>query len=64
MTIDEYKNFSAGGPEIATKIYQHFDVHNTNCLKVNDVASEFAVMDTDSKCINIISSERPATSES
>jgi hypothetical protein len=49
MTITEYENFSAGGTEVASRIYKHFDVHNTNCLKVSDVASEFAVMDTDSK---------------
>ncbi|XP_060552312.1 uncharacterized protein LOC132713680 [Ruditapes philippinarum] len=47
MTITEYENFSAGGTEVASRIYKHFDVHNTNCLKVSDVASEFAVMDTD-----------------
>lgn len=51
MTLDEYKDFSAGTPEIASKIYMHFDPNNTNCLTVDKVASQFQVMDTDGMAI-------------
>ncbi|XP_053381238.1 uncharacterized protein LOC123554625 isoform X2 [Mercenaria mercenaria] len=47
MTLEEYKNFSAGGPEIASRIYKHFDTSNTNCLRVDDVSSQFDIMDAD-----------------
>ncbi|XP_045200789.1 uncharacterized protein LOC123554594 isoform X2 [Mercenaria mercenaria] len=45
MTLDEYKKFSAGTPEIATKIYKHFDPDNSDCLTVDKVFGEFAAMD-------------------
>ncbi|KAL4219272.1 hypothetical protein ACF0H5_021854 [Mactra antiquata] len=47
MTLDEYKGFSAGTPAIASKIYQHFDPDNSNCLTVEKIADQFALMDTD-----------------
>lgn len=49
MTLEEYKGFSAGTPEIASKIYKHFDPDNSDCLTVDKVFSQFAVMDKDSK---------------
>ncbi|WAR31679.1 hypothetical protein MAR_034221 [Mya arenaria] len=47
MTLSEYITFSAGTPEIATKIYHYFDIDNTNCLTVDKVADQFQLMDAD-----------------
>ncbi|KAH3797261.1 uncharacterized protein LOC127838582 [Dreissena polymorpha] len=47
MSLEEYKGFSAGTPEIATRIYHHFDPTNTDCITVDKVAGQFDLMDTD-----------------
>ncbi|XP_045200797.2 uncharacterized protein LOC123554610 [Mercenaria mercenaria] len=56
LTLKEYKGFSAGGPQIATRIYKHFDKLRKNCIKVENVASQFAVMDQE-KNGNVTKSE-------
>lgn len=47
MSKDEYKKFSAGTPEIASKIYEYFDADNSNCITVDKVAAQFGLMDAD-----------------
>ena len=49
MTLEEYKDFTAGTPEIAAKIYTYFDTDNSNCLTVDKVASQFDIMDSDGR---------------
>ena len=49
MTLEEYKDFTAGTPEIAAKIYTYFDTDKSNCLTVDKVASQFDIMDSDGR---------------
>ncbi|XP_045206895.1 uncharacterized protein LOC123559141 [Mercenaria mercenaria] len=45
VTLEEYKSFSAGSAEMATRLYKYFDKSNTHCVNATSVSWVFATMD-------------------